>query len=94
MPVKHSGDAQEENKMCLFKCASSHHQAEWKHEPSNLPPGWPTEGCINIRGFSLRYRHDLDPAIRSITINISGGEKVCFNITALKPVVHLHLSTF
>ncbi|XP_070703342.1 multidrug resistance-associated protein 1 [Pempheris klunzingeri] len=51
-------------------------EAEWKHEPSNLPAGWPTEGCIDIKGFSLRYRHDLDPAIRSITITITGGEKV------------------
>ncbi|XP_041812547.1 multidrug resistance-associated protein 1 isoform X2 [Chelmon rostratus] len=51
-------------------------EAEWKLEPSSLPPGWPTDGCIDIRGFSLRYRHDLDPAIRNITININGGEKV------------------
>ncbi|XP_076608098.1 multidrug resistance-associated protein 1 [Chaetodon auriga] len=51
-------------------------EAEWKIKPSSLPPGWPTDGCIDIRGFSLRYRHDLDPAIRNITININGGEKV------------------
>lgn len=57
--------------MCLFTL-----QAEWKHEPSSLPPGWPTEGRIDIRGFGLRYRHDLDLAIRNITININGGEKV------------------
>lgn len=63
--------------MCSSKCVSSDIQAEWKHEPTNVPAGWPTEGCIDIRGFSLRYRHDLDPAIRNITINIKGGEKVC-----------------
>ncbi|XP_072225794.1 multidrug resistance-associated protein 1 isoform X2 [Leuresthes tenuis] len=51
-------------------------EAEWKHEPSCIPPGWPTEGCIDIRGFGLRYRHDLDLAIRNITITINGGEKV------------------
>ncbi|KAM9346446.1 multidrug resistance-associated protein 1 [Symphorus nematophorus] len=51
-------------------------EAEWKHEPSSLPPGWPTDGCIDINGFSLRYRHDLDPAIRNISIKINGGEKV------------------
>ncbi|KAE8283707.1 Multidrug resistance-associated protein 1 [Larimichthys crocea] len=51
-------------------------EAEWKHEFSSLPSGWPTHGCIDIRGFSLRYRHDLDPAIRNITFNINGGEKV------------------
>ncbi|KAM4531012.1 multidrug resistance-associated protein 1 isoform 2-T2 [Odontesthes bonariensis] len=51
-------------------------EAEWKHEPSCIPPGWPTEGCIDMRGFGLRYRHDLDLAIRNITITINGGEKV------------------
>uniref|UniRef100_A0A8C9ZU68 Multidrug resistance-associated protein 1 n=1 Tax=Sander lucioperca TaxID=283035 RepID=A0A8C9ZU68_SANLU len=42
----------------------------------SLPPGWPTDGCIDIRGLGLRYRHDLDLAIRNITININKGEKV------------------
>ncbi|KAM9843269.1 multidrug resistance-associated protein 1 [Aulostomus maculatus] len=51
-------------------------EAEWKHESSCLPPGWPTEGCIDVQGFGLRYRHDLDLAIRNITIKINGGEKV------------------
>ncbi|KAM9784084.1 multidrug resistance-associated protein 1 [Syngnathus typhle] len=51
-------------------------EAEWKHEASSLAPGWPTEGRIEFRGFGLRYRHDLDLAIRNITVNISGGEKV------------------
>ncbi|XP_074513337.1 multidrug resistance-associated protein 1 [Sebastes fasciatus] len=51
-------------------------EAEWKHEPSSLPPGWPTDGCIDIKGLGLRYRHDLDLAIRNITITINRGEKV------------------
>ncbi|XP_042361797.1 multidrug resistance-associated protein 1 isoform X2 [Plectropomus leopardus] len=51
-------------------------EAEWKHEPSSVPQGWPTDGCIDFRGFGLRYRQDLDLAIRNITININKGEKV------------------
>ncbi|XP_061829744.1 multidrug resistance-associated protein 1 [Nerophis lumbriciformis] len=51
-------------------------EAEWRHEPSSLDPGWPTEGCITFKGFGLRYRHDLDLAIRNITASIKGGEKV------------------
>uniref|UniRef100_A0A3Q2T472 Multidrug resistance-associated protein 1 n=1 Tax=Fundulus heteroclitus TaxID=8078 RepID=A0A3Q2T472_FUNHE len=51
-------------------------EAEWQHEPPTIPPGWPSQGCIDIRGFGLRYRHDLDLAIRNITITINGGEKV------------------
>lgn len=61
---------------CLLKCVLCALQAEWKHELSSLPSGWPTEGCIELRGFGLRYRHDLDLAIRNICITISGGEKV------------------
>ncbi|XP_061604278.1 multidrug resistance-associated protein 1 isoform X2 [Phyllopteryx taeniolatus] len=51
-------------------------EAEWTHEPSSLAPGWPTEGRIEFRGFALRYRPDLDLAIRNITVSVSGGEKV------------------
>uniref|UniRef100_A0A3B5A3H6 Multidrug resistance-associated protein 1 n=1 Tax=Stegastes partitus TaxID=144197 RepID=A0A3B5A3H6_9TELE len=51
-------------------------EAEWTHESSSLPPGWPTTGCIDIKGFGLRYREDLDLAIRNISISITGGEKV------------------
>ncbi|KAM8845061.1 multidrug resistance-associated protein 1 [Spinachia spinachia] len=51
-------------------------EAEWKQEPSRLPPGWPTDGCIDIRGLGLRYRSDLDLAIRNITLVINRGEKV------------------
>nr|XP_043873402.1 multidrug resistance-associated protein 1 isoform X1 [Solea senegalensis] len=52
-------------------------EAEWTLDDSpTLPTGWPTNGCIDIRGFGLRYRHDLDLAIRNITISIDGGEKV------------------
>ncbi|KAG7239908.1 hypothetical protein INR49_028169 [Caranx melampygus] len=50
-------------------------EAEWRNESSSLPPGWPTNGSIDIRGFGLRYRHDLDLAIRNISIKITGGEK-------------------
>ncbi|XP_041856879.1 multidrug resistance-associated protein 1 isoform X2 [Melanotaenia boesemani] len=51
-------------------------EAEWKHEPPCVPSGWPTSGCIVMRGFGLRYRHDLDLAIRNISITVNGGEKV------------------
>ncbi|KAM3864489.1 multidrug resistance-associated protein 1 [Diretmus argenteus] len=51
-------------------------EAEWRKEPSNLPPGWPTHGDIEIRGLGLRYREDQDLAIRNITVTIQGGEKV------------------
>uniref|UniRef100_A0A6Q2XP15 Multidrug resistance-associated protein 1 n=1 Tax=Esox lucius TaxID=8010 RepID=A0A6Q2XP15_ESOLU len=51
-------------------------EAEWRHDPSSLPHGWPTAGNIDIRGFGLRYREDQELAIRDITVAIQGGEKV------------------
>ncbi|XP_073800858.1 multidrug resistance-associated protein 1 isoform X3 [Danio rerio] len=51
-------------------------EAEWKLENSNLPPGWPTAGHIEIHKFGLRYREDLELAICDISVNIAGGEKV------------------
>lgn len=51
-------------------------EAQWIQQTSSVPPGWPTAGCIHFTGFGLRYRQDLDLAIRNISISISGGEKV------------------
>uniref|UniRef100_A0A669AWH1 Multidrug resistance-associated protein 1 n=1 Tax=Oreochromis niloticus TaxID=8128 RepID=A0A669AWH1_ORENI len=50
--------------------------SDTEKEPSTLSPGWPTNGCIEMRSFGLRYRQDLDLAIRNVTISINGGEKV------------------
>lgn len=84
--VRHSVDILAAYVACLEKGFASYvslnmcldPQAEWKHEPSTLSPGWPTNGCIEMRNFGLRYRQDLDLAIRNITISINGGEKVGF----------------
>ncbi|KAI1883878.1 hypothetical protein AGOR_G00220620 [Albula goreensis] len=51
-------------------------EAEWTLEDSPLPPGWPTTGQIEIRELGLRYREDLELAIRNISVTIQGGEKV------------------
>uniref|UniRef100_A0A8K9XNF5 Multidrug resistance-associated protein 1 n=1 Tax=Oncorhynchus mykiss TaxID=8022 RepID=A0A8K9XNF5_ONCMY len=51
-------------------------EADWRHDQSSLPPGWPTAGNIDIRGFGLRYREDQELAVRNITVAIHGGEKV------------------
>ncbi|XP_068452238.1 multidrug resistance-associated protein 1 isoform X2 [Clinocottus analis] len=51
-------------------------EAAWRHEPSSVPADWPSSGCIDIRGLGMRYRHDLDLAIRDITVTIQRGEKV------------------
>ncbi|KAF4093148.1 hypothetical protein AMELA_G00028850 [Ameiurus melas] len=51
-------------------------EAEWRLEKSSVPAGWPTGGHIEIRNFGLRYRQDLDLAVRDISVTIEGGEKV------------------
>uniref|UniRef100_A0A3B4A6D8 Multidrug resistance-associated protein 1 n=1 Tax=Periophthalmus magnuspinnatus TaxID=409849 RepID=A0A3B4A6D8_9GOBI len=52
-------------------------EAEWTlQSPGPQPDSWPSIGCIDIRNFGLRYRHDLDMALHNITLSIRGGEKV------------------
>ncbi|KPP67593.1 multidrug resistance-associated protein 1-like [Scleropages formosus] len=51
-------------------------EAEWQVEPSRMPQGWPTNGYIEIRNFSLRYRDDLELALKDVNVTIEGGEKV------------------
>ncbi|XP_015215911.2 multidrug resistance-associated protein 1 isoform X2 [Lepisosteus oculatus] len=51
-------------------------EAPWQLEKSAPPRGWPTAGRIEIRDFGLRYREDLELALRDIAVTIEGGEKV------------------
>uniref|UniRef100_A0AAY4BRS6 Multidrug resistance-associated protein 1 n=1 Tax=Denticeps clupeoides TaxID=299321 RepID=A0AAY4BRS6_9TELE len=51
-------------------------EAEWTLEGSKPTTGWPTAGHIEICSFGLRYRDDLELAIRNINVIIEGGEKV------------------
>ncbi|XP_067317475.1 multidrug resistance-associated protein 1-like isoform X1 [Anolis sagrei] len=51
-------------------------EAEWRLPGASIPEGWPLEGRVEFRGYSLRYRDDMDLVLRNITITINGGEKV------------------
>uniref|UniRef100_A0A3B3Q9H2 Multidrug resistance-associated protein 1 n=1 Tax=Paramormyrops kingsleyae TaxID=1676925 RepID=A0A3B3Q9H2_9TELE len=51
-------------------------EAAWQLEQSTLPHGWPTSGHIQVQGFGLRYREDLEMALKNISITIEAGEKV------------------
>jgi ABC-type bacteriocin/lantibiotic exporter with double-glycine peptidase domain len=37
---------------------------------------WPLSGAIKIDNLSVKYRNDLPLVLKSISINIKGGEKV------------------
>lgn len=51
-------------------------QAEWSIEQTAPGSSWPEEGKVEFRGYSLRYREDLDLVLKNINVTISGGEKV------------------
>uniref|UniRef100_A0A670ZB18 Multidrug resistance-associated protein 1 n=1 Tax=Pseudonaja textilis TaxID=8673 RepID=A0A670ZB18_PSETE len=51
-------------------------EAEWTSEREAAPPGWPQEGRVEFRGYGLRYRGDMDPVLRDVSVVIRGGEKV------------------
>ncbi|XP_042293386.1 multidrug resistance-associated protein 1 isoform X2 [Sceloporus undulatus] len=51
-------------------------EAEWTLKQAAPPGNWPQEGKVEFRGYSLRYRDDMDLVLRNIDITINGGEKV------------------
>ncbi|KAH0632063.1 hypothetical protein JD844_020124 [Phrynosoma platyrhinos] len=50
-------------------------EAEWTLKQTAPPSNWPQEGKVEFRGYSLRYRNDMDLVLRNISITINGGEK-------------------
>lgn len=40
------------------------------------PIGWPAQGQISIKNYSTRYRENLDPVLRDITLDIKPREKI------------------
>eukprot|EP00127_Corallochytrium_limacisporum_P006292 Clim_evm3s225 gene=Clim_evmTU3s225 len=43
---------------------------------SQLPENWPNQGRIEFKDLSLRYRKELDPAVRNLSMTIASTEKV------------------
>ena len=44
--------------------------------PAVFVDEWPTEGKIDITGLSVKYRVELDFALRNLTLSIPAGAKV------------------
>ncbi|KAG8432958.1 hypothetical protein GDO86_017284 [Hymenochirus boettgeri] len=51
-------------------------EAPWTIQQTAPEAPWPQEGKIEFQNFALRYREDLDLALRNINVTIQGGEKV------------------
>ena len=62
-----------------------HRQAEWRLADGGMMQNWPTDGKIELKDYSVRYRDGLDLALRSITCSIAGGERVGLRLICLPP---------
>eukprot|EP01119_Soliformovum_irregulare_P013131 TRINITY_DN3467_c0_g1_i1.p1 TRINITY_DN3467_c0_g1~~TRINITY_DN3467_c0_g1_i1.p1 ORF type:complete len:1423 (+),score=460.83 TRINITY_DN3467_c0_g1_i1:67-4335(+) len=53
-------------------------RGEEEGKPSEVSPAsdWPSHGAIEFHDISMRYRSDLDPILRGITLKIKAREKV------------------
>lgn len=45
-------------------------------EDNRPPESWPSKGGVEFKNYSTRYRADLDPVLRNISVNINPREKV------------------
>lgn len=50
-------------------------EAPWTTEV-RPEPGWPSEGAIEFRDFSMRYRPGLPLVLQDLSFSIRGGEKI------------------
>ncbi|CAN0142706.1 unnamed protein product [Ectocarpus sp. 6 AP-2014] len=52
-------------------------EASLESEPGCQPAdGWPAKGNIEVRDLSMRYREDLPPVLKGLTLSIKGGSRV------------------
>jgi ATP-binding cassette subfamily C (CFTR/MRP) protein 1 len=45
-------------------------------ETAEVPAEWPSEGSLSISNISATYSHDLDPALKHISLDIPAGQKL------------------
>lgn len=46
------------------------------NEKNRPAPGWPSKGTVEFIDYSTRYRADLDPVLKNISLKINAREKV------------------
>ncbi|XP_075174074.1 LOW QUALITY PROTEIN: multidrug resistance-associated protein 1-like [Anomaloglossus baeobatrachus] len=51
-------------------------EAPWTSEHDSAPSEWPHAGRIEFQNYGLRYRKDLELALKKVTASIQPGEKV------------------
>ncbi|XP_072636145.1 ATP-binding cassette sub-family C member 3 isoform X1 [Canis lupus baileyi] len=51
-------------------------EAPWVVEGSRPPAGWPLQGEVEFRNYSVRYRPGLELVLKKLSLHVHGGEKV------------------
>ncbi|KAL0984010.1 hypothetical protein UPYG_G00135860 [Umbra pygmaea] len=51
-------------------------EAPWDVEDKKPSPDWPSQGNVEFKDYSVRYREGLDLVLRNITLSVRGGEKI------------------
>ncbi|XP_032473157.1 canalicular multispecific organic anion transporter 2 isoform X5 [Phocoena sinus] len=51
-------------------------EAPWVVEGSRPPAGWPLQGEVEFRNYSVRYRPGLELVLKDLSLQVRGGEKV------------------
>ncbi|XP_057391654.1 ATP-binding cassette sub-family C member 3 [Balaenoptera acutorostrata] len=50
-------------------------EAPWVVEGSRPPVGWPLQGEVEFRNYSVRYRPGLELVLKDLSLQVRGGEK-------------------
>ncbi|KAJ2802144.1 hypothetical protein H4R21_002527 [Coemansia helicoidea] len=58
------------------KYASIEPEAPYVVDECRPPPSWPQSGKIEFCDYTMRYREDLEPALKGINLAIQPGEKI------------------
>ena len=56
------------------------HEADWESASNKPEMSWPSKGGIKFKNYSVKYRENMDFALKNITCEIEAGEKVNFRI--------------
>nr|UOU03338.1 ATP-binding cassette subfamily C1-7 [Brachionus rubens] len=52
------------------------HEPEWTNEKTRPEQGWPKNGNIILKNYSVKYREELDWVLHDLSINVKPGEKI------------------
>ena len=66
----------DEDKSIKILSCFSNLQAEWVNENNRPSPDWPNAGRVEFKTYSMSYRKELEPVLKSINVVVNPGEKV------------------